>query len=166
MVIRRRLADHYRRTVDRHTVPWSDLEVQDEDGNAANPTLDRVARLHWQQQQEQRERRREIEEYGAVLAHFGVTFDALTHHVPKHRGAQERTLTMAYYLASQPHLVHVLRRQRMLPLQDLTRTFGCSRKAVERHRAFIIAATLVLLHDWPYLREYVPPLPASRRGPL
>jgi RNA polymerase sigma factor len=154
-VIRRRLVDFFRRRKDRREVPLSDLEEHDEEGHMANPTLDRVAQSAWQLEQEQQERIREIEELQAVLKGYSITFADLVENCPKHRDARERAMAVAHYLASQPELVQHLQTRRELPLRQLDVVPWWSRKTMERHRRYIIAVALILLHDWPHLRAYV-----------
>ena len=154
-VIRRRLVDYFRRRKDRREVLLSDLEEHDEEGHTANPTLDRIAQSTWQLEQEQDERLREIEEYQEVLADYGITFNDLVENCPKHRDARDRAIAVAHYLAGQPGLVEHLRTRRELPLKQLDQVPWWSRKTMERHRRYIIAVALILLHDWPHLKSYV-----------
>ncbi len=154
-VIRRRLVDHFRRRKVRREVLLSDLEEHDAEGHMANPTLDRVAQSTWQLQQEEEERLRELEEYQEVLRDYDITIKDLADNCPKHRDARDRAMAVAHYLASQPELVEHLRSRRELPLRQLDTVPWWSRKTMERHRRYIIAVALILLHDWPHLRSYV-----------
>lgn len=153
-VIRRRIIDYYRRRPHQEVL-MTDLEEADEEGHTANLSLDRAAQSTWRFQQEENERRQQIEEYQSVLREFGISFEDLVTNCPKHRDARERVMQVARDLASHEELAHYLLTRRELPLKRLGAKAWISRKTLERHRKYIIAVSLILLHDWPLLKAYV-----------
>jgi RNA polymerase sigma factor len=156
LVIRRRLADFYRRR-QRGEVVWTALEELDAEGQVRTPILDRVSQQLWRLEEDQAERAREIEEYETALAAYGIRFADLAEDSPKHRDARERALMVAQYIASRPDLVEWMERYRRLPLKPLEELSWVARKTLERHRRYIIAVAVILMNDWPHLKEYVKP---------
>lgn len=155
-VIRRRLVDYFRQQK-RREVPLSELEVEDEEGNAFSPAEVDASLARHAAEEERRERQAEIASYQALLAEYGITFAELARLAPRHRDAREAAKAVARRIASEERFLDHLRRERALPLAELYRSGGLpvSRKTVERNRKYIIALTLILAGDFPFLREYV-----------
>jgi RNA polymerase sigma factor len=157
-VIRRRLIDHYRRHAKGQDVLISELEREDT-AEAGPPTvLDLAAVASWQKREQDEERRMEIGELSRLLDTFGIRFDDLPRHCPRHQDARVRVLRIAAQLAGDPKLARDLLRHGTLPLAELSRRTGATRKMLERHRRYIIAVALIHMNDWPELRSYVRPV--------
>lgn len=155
-VIRRRLVDHFRRNKARsQEVVLTDLDVEDEEGEVKNAVLDRVAESAWALAEQAEARRQEISEFQAILARFGMSLGDLVKNCPKHRDARARATEVARQIVDDRELARHLLERRELPLKRLEQKPGIHRKMVERHRRYIVAVCLVLLHDLPYLQEYV-----------
>ncbi len=154
-VIQRRLVDHFRRDRGRqHEVALSDFEEDDDRPHEPNP-LDRLAQANWALVEEQEERRREIEEYQAILARYDISFADLVKAAPKHRDSRERAIQLARAVVREPIHASALGRRGELPVKALAEQFGVSRKLVERNRKYIVAVALILMHDLPHLQAYV-----------
>lgn len=151
-VIRRRLIDHFRRE-ERHrqSLPFSALESSpghEEDEMAA----------------ELEDRRQEIARYREELASYGITFADLVRASPRHRDARERALACARAIASNPLFRRYLKEKRELPLKALEQELETSRKTLERHRKYIIAAAVMMMGDYEYLQEYISENRGERHG--
>lgn len=155
-VIRRRLVDHFRQQK-RRELPLSELEVEDEEGNVYAPAEVEASLARHAADEERREREAEIRSYQAALAEYGISFAELARLAPRHRDAREAAKAVARRIAGEARFLDHLRRERALPLAELFRAGGLpvSRKTVERNRKYIIALTLILAGDFPFLREYV-----------
>ncbi len=155
-VVRRRLVDHFRRHRARgQEVTWTELEVEDEEGDVRNPALDRVAEMTWNFAQEEQDRRQEIEEFQILLQRYGISLEELAAGCPKHRDARERAIQIARTVSEDRAMRQSVIQRHELPLKALAGLPGVRRKTIERHRRYIIAVVLVLMHDLPHLREYV-----------
>lgn len=155
-VIQRRLVDYFRRgRASQREVALSEFEQEDDQpGSKPNP-LDHLAQAAWGLHEEQEARRLEIEEYQNLLAAYGMTFRDLARVAPKHRDSRARAVSMARMVARDAAFRDSLTGRQELPVRSLAEQFGVSRKLVERHRKFIIAVALILMHDLPHLAGYV-----------
>ncbi|MGI9952664.1 RNA polymerase sigma factor SigI [Moorellaceae bacterium AZ2] len=151
-IIRRRLIDYFRREErHHHSIPFSILEQapgQGEDGMVAgieDYTL--VAELE--------DRRQEVIRYQQELALYGITFADLVRVCPRHQDARERALACARAIVGNPLLRCHLQEKRELPLKALEQELDTSRKTLERHRKYIIAAAVIMMGDYEYLQEYL-----------
>lgn len=156
-VIRRRLIDHFREGKAGREVPFSDLEVEDEDGAAYCPAENQAAVARYEAAEEARERRDEIRRYQRLLGEFGITLQELARLSPRHRDAREGAQAVARLIAANAAYVAHLRSTRSLPLRELEREAGLrvSRKTIERNRKYIIAVTLILVEEFVHLRSYI-----------
>lgn len=154
-VIRRRLVDYFRRERNRqYEVTLSEIEDGDEEGQAIS-VVDKLAHSAWFLVVDQENRRLEIEEFQHLIARYGITLMDLSRLSPKHRDARDRAIHIGRMIVKNPcYRQHLLERQE-LPLKDLVREPGISRKTIERHRKYIIAVAMILLHDLPYLQGYL-----------
>lgn len=154
-VIKRRLVDYYRRGARRNEVLLSELETPAEEGGTPTTVLDHLAESMWSLAQDEDNRRMEIIEYGSMLEVFGLTFHELVRVAPRHDDARQRAIAIARKVAHHPELREHLLKKHELPLQKLMQQGDYSRKTLERHRKYIIAVALILIHEFPYLQAYV-----------
>ncbi len=97
----------------------------------------------------------EIAEYNRLLQGYGLSLKDIKEAAPKHRDTRDRLRQVARTLLSQPHLVAHLERNRQLPLVELERLAGVSRKVLETGRRYIIALAILSLHEeLTYLRGF------------
>lgn len=155
-VIKRRLVDYYRRGRARQKeVLLSELEAPAEDGGAPTAVLDHLAESMWNLAQDEDNRRMEIAEYGSLLEVFGLSFHELVRVAPRHDDARQRAITIARTVAHHPEFREHLLKRHELPMQKLMHQGDYSRKTLERHRKYIIAVALILIHEFPYLEAYL-----------
>ncbi|MDN5345191.1 MAG: polymerase sigma factor [Clostridia bacterium] len=149
-IIRRRLVDYFRRE-GRHRRVLS-LQVLEQETAAAVDPLggEEINLVH-----EMADRRREIERYREELAGFGITLADLVKGSPQHQDARDRALAAARVVAANPLLSQYLRERKALPLKALEKSVAISRKTLERHRKYIIAAAVMLIGDYEYLASYI-----------
>lgn len=153
-VIRRRLVDYFRRERSRpQEIALTEFEEVDE--TTGYSSLDQVARSTWDLAQEEQDRRNEIEEFGTILAQYGMSFADLVKVAPKHQDARKRAIAIGHMVADRPeYRAHLIERHELL-LKHLVKEPGVSRKTIERHRKYIIAVALILIHDLPHLQAYL-----------
>lgn len=155
-VIKRRLIDYFRRQAPAHReIPLSELETEDQPSHPLHAQVDLMAHIRWRDKQSDEARIQEISEFRELLNSFAIRFEDLPKISPRHQDARERALQISRLIASTPHYREHLWDKKALPLKDLCREPGISRKVVERHRKYIIAVAVILLSDLPYLQTYV-----------
>lgn len=155
-VIQRRLVDYFRRHRGQHQeLMLADLEGPREDQHSESTVLDQAAKSAWGLEQDDESRRREIEEYGQILARFGIRFADLVRAAPKHRDSRDRVINLARAAVQEPEDQQALVERGELPTSALVQKFGVSRRLIERHRVYIVAVAVILTHDLPYLQEYL-----------
>lgn len=157
-VIRRRLIDYFRQR--HHRPPETSLEAEAE-GEAeghASPALEQAARRAWSQHEETWQRSEEIAEFRRILRGYDIELADLARACPKHADTRARVLRVAHRLAEDAVLAGSVVKHKVLPLRamaGLLADTGVSRKTVERHRKYLMAVFLLLVHDFPYLKAYV-----------
>ncbi len=156
MVIQRRLIDYIRREQRfQKQVPLSAFEVEDDEEHTLNPVeVEESLRLFTEEQQGM-DRRTEIQMYAQQLKEFGISLQELVRVSPKHQDSRQLLFEVAYILTSRPDLVQKLLEKKTLPIKELLSEVKVSRKTLERHRKYIIAMALILIFDYPYLRDYL-----------
>ncbi|MFF2481894.1 RNA polymerase sigma factor SigI [Paenibacillus sp. NPDC058071] len=155
-VIRRRLIDYVRKE-QRHlqSVPYSSFELNDEEEQPYNPLETKQALQAYELKQLSDERRMEIAEYAKELVGFGISFQELGEHSPKHADSRKLLLGISMTLSEQFQLYAQLRSTGKLPVKELTELCGVSRKTIERNRKYIIAVAIIINGNYPYLLDYL-----------
>jgi len=90
-----------------------------------------------------------------MLEEFGFRFYDLTECSPKQERSRHERAIAIRYLLDQPFLRKELYRTKKLPVLELVKGSGISRKTVDRYRKYLIMAVLVLDGEYPYLAEYL-----------
>jgi len=157
-VIRRRLIDHYRRqSREAREVPLSALERDEEEGNTYFPRQIEQAQAAHQLYVEAWERREEVVRFEARLKEMGIGLGELVRLSPRHRDSRQRAQQVARYLAEHPELGRQALARRRLPVRELEKALGLGRDVLQRNRKYILALTLILLEEFPYLQDYLRP---------
>lgn len=156
MVIQRRLIDYIRREQRFYKqVPFSAFDVEDEEEHTLNSVEVEESLRLFSEEQQMMARRAEIQMYAQQLKEFGISLQELVRVSPKHQDSRQLLFEVAYILSSHADLVGQLLEKKTLPIKDLLKVVHVSRKTLERHRKYIIAMALVLIFDYPYLRDYL-----------
>ncbi|HHY92422.1 MAG TPA: RNA polymerase sigma-I factor [Firmicutes bacterium] len=153
LVIRRRLLDFYRHEQRRQQeIPVTVLEGAE--AETQGQILDRLQETKVAASEEELERRDEILALKARLAEFGISFREVAQACPRHRDARRRAAQVARQIAATPAWLQALEERKVLPLSEIARQVGVSRKTLERQRKYIVAVVLVLCGDFNHLKEY------------
>lgn len=156
IVIKRRMIDFFRRkSKTKDEIPMSSLETDEGETSVMQRIESNEALGIIQIQRETEERREEIFRLNQLLSEYGVLFGELVKISPKHKDARARALEVAKTLASSPELMAFLTKRKALPLKELEKVVGVSRKTLERQRKYIITLTLILVGEFTYLQEYL-----------
>lgn len=153
MVINSRLADYRRKEGRNAAARWTlplHPDVPDD------TELNRAWEVYWEEAAD-REREEEIKEYEGLLKKYGVSFEDLVKCSPRHRDTRETLIRAALALVENGELFAGLLSKKKLPLAELAKSTGISRKILERGRKYIIATALLIYRreDFLYLSSYL-----------
>lgn len=159
VLMKRRLIDYFRRQRLRQAIS---LDQED---------IGRGVDIHlglddYREQEQNRERAEEIQQFAKALAAFQLTFQDVVAVSPKHRDSRETLLRAARELAFDTELWPQVERRGKVPMQALGLKTQIHPKVLERGRKYILAVALLMAnqHDYVYLREYVLPRESGERN--
>ncbi len=150
-VIKNRTIDHLRKTSQQFdVVPVSSLVRED-------GTEDEIwGRKNWQPDlEEQAVMADEMKKFVLRLSHFGITLDELVAEAPKHKDTRTKAVSMAHWLYNQPELRHKIMDSGRMPLKEIERYTGLTKKVIDRSKKLIIAVMIVLDSDLDTMKKYV-----------
>ena len=147
VVIRSRIIDEARK---RHmeTVPFSELDSEDEDGQVQSfdpvgaPDVVSEAQL-------------ELALLKEKLLSYDISFFELPKFTPKSRKTKRETFKVIECISESEELRNSLAETGKIPVGAVIERVGASRKLMERHRKYIIAAVIILSGDYPTAAEYI-----------
>ena len=157
MLIRRELVDAWRQE-SKHA---AELSVAPEvfDGTAEDEDDDKsvyLAVVRESVQAAERSLHDEIVAANAMLQEYGFRFFDLTECSPQQeKTRRECAVAIRGLLKDPPLLVKLLRQNHKLPMTELYKLSGVSRKTLDRYRKYIIMAALILSDDYPQLAGYL-----------
>ncbi|HEX3030917.1 MAG TPA: RNA polymerase sigma-I factor [Bacillota bacterium] len=156
LVIESRLKDYFKQE-SRHQ--HASLEINPT-GNAEetfSPAEIDQAWLEYQNRSIEDERNQEIDHLDTLLREYGIQFEDLVEHSPKHKETRTSLQKVAHVLASQPNLMKSLKSKKLLPAKELAINSQVSSKTIERGRKYIIAMALILsdAQEFTCLRSYI-----------
>lgn len=169
VVIKRRLIDFIRsesRFADNTTLVAPhimDGNLDEEDAEGASGAVNlavqqKSAELSAQAAREagtQSSAQEEIAAANAKLAEYGFSFFDLTECSPKAEKTKEACAEAVKALIRNPELLEKMRAKKALPMKELEKASGVSKKILDRHRKYIIAAAEIISGEYPILREYL-----------
>ena len=99
--------------------------------------------------------RDEIEAVAEDLSVFGITFFDLAEASPKAEKTKKSCAKIVATLLTSDDIFEKMQENGTLPIKDLVQKSEVPRKILERHRKYIIAASLIMHGDYPFLQEYL-----------
>ncbi len=144
-VIHNRLIDGIRQDSKYTDIPFSALETENGNGDMREveiPVSDDYG-LKW-----------EIDALTEELSKIGISFFDLARATPKSRKTKRCCRDAINLITGNSKLAASVISGHILPIKEITESAGISRKTVERHRKYIMAAIIVLTQDYPLLSEY------------
>ncbi|MET1248225.1 RNA polymerase sigma-I factor [Sporolactobacillus sp. STCC-11] len=158
MVIRRRIIDFIRKESRQMRHIYLDQTKPSGENTMEESFIEQQAAIdHFEEQRRINERMEQIESYQLLLLEYGITFDVLSKHCPKHADARENAKVSAKRLVERKELVSYLKKKKQLPIKDLLQFVSCSRKTIERNRKYIIALSLIYIGGFSALKSYIEP---------
>lgn len=140
-VIHRRLVDYFRKEAkEKHS---SLIPIDEENSEFTKGERD-ISWSKFQDDRRQEELAATIAEFNSVLKEYGITFKDLAKSSPKHRDTRENLMRAAMYLYGDEELRKKMQQKKRLPVKELCKGTGYSRKVIEKGRKYIIAVALIL----------------------
>jgi RNA polymerase sigma factor len=165
-LIRNAIIDLYRKNSTIREVAVSQLKDEDggyRDGSSRdsgrpvtieslNPgNVEQVIRM----QEDQFNLQQEITIYKALLSEYSIDFNVLVTASPKHVKTRRNMIRLAKTLSEDPFSRAFIKKRRLLPMNDLEKWAGVSRRTLGRHRKYILAVFILLDSDLDYLKDYI-----------
>lgn len=97
----------------------------------------------------------EIRTANDIFGRFGFSFMELSEVSPKASKTKRQCAQAVRAIIASPVILETLRSTRKLPIKALSSQSGVPVKVLERHRKYIIAATVILTGNFPVLAEYM-----------
>ncbi len=141
VIIRNRLIDELRRNSRNTAVTFSELEG--DDGTPFDIPSRDSHDIKW-----------EIEALTQELAEFGISFLELAGVSPKSRKTKRLCFDAVRYIIGDSNLLGTVIDRHILPVKEVSEGVPLNRKALERHRKYIIAAVIILTQDYPEISSY------------
>ncbi|WP_026517811.1 sigma factor [Butyrivibrio sp. MC2021] len=164
IVIKRRLLDHmekeYRHRAEISVEPYmmeGELN-EDEDNPLAFELKEKTASLSAESNysvQSSVTVKDEIDALSQILETYGFGFSDLVECSPTAQKTRTACAQAINTLIGDPELMSSFRRTKTLPMKDLSCKTNISRKILDRHRRYIIAAVEIISGDYPLLTEYM-----------
>lgn len=153
LVIRSRLTDYHRKEQRNATV---NLPLPPGGEGMSGTEFAKAWEVYWEEISA-REREEEIGEFEGMLSLYGITFEDLVKSSPKHSDTRNSLTHAARELAEKKDLMGELQSKKKLPMLELEKCTGVSRKTLERGRKYIIAMALLICekNQFPYLITYL-----------
>ncbi len=98
----------------------------------------------------------EIEALSEELSAFDIDFFNLAEFAPKSEKTKSSCKDVLKAFFQPPPLTEDLKRTGNFPVKQILSRLWVSRKLLDRHRKYLIAAAVILAGDYPGLREYLP----------
>lgn len=155
LVIAKRLTDHYRRVARTRQEIGVAPHVFTGDVDAGEDAMAYAVHAAIQPVNQRDGLHDELEAVSDTLGPYGFTFMELTACSPQTAKTRQACACAAAYLLSHPAILQDMGRKRTLPAKRLHDACGIPTKLLDRHRKYIIAITLIMEGDYPYLQEYL-----------
>lgn len=159
LVMKSRLTDHYRRSASGNPAELlldpADFSGEISDEADTGILLQREISEKTSTQTDDT-LRNEIEALTEELNGFSIDFFDLAEVSPKSRKTRESCADILAAFFLPPPLTELLRHTGKWPVKELLQRKKLSRKQMDNHRKYLIAAALIMSGDYPGLREYIP----------
>lgn len=96
----------------------------------------------------------EIESLTEELSNFEISFFELAEVSPKSRKTKRLCFDAVNYIINNSELVDIIMNKHILPIKEITDNIKLNRKAIERHRKYMITAVIAITQDYPAIAEY------------
>jgi len=133
----------------------SSIPISSLDAEFKEPSIDNV---YFENIIDDIARRQEILKFKKLLADFNLGFEELAQVSPRQAKTREKAQLAAWLIAQDSDLKAFLLKKRVLPNKVLEEKYNINRSILDRYRKYIIAAVLIIVNDFSYLKPYVLPV--------
>ncbi len=149
LIIHNRIIDYYRSTKNsKKVIPFSSFEE--------NETFEqRYLRSDSHYQYEKIEIKEDIMRLQQNLSQFGVSWNDLIEHSPKHKDSRCLCIRIANEIIKDKELFDRFTRTKRIPQSELIKRLKVHRRTIENHRIYIIAVCLILTSNKYELKEFI-----------
>lgn len=152
-VIRNRIIDYKRSEEKRYFTPFS--AFYGEQHITAAETVDLAEQIL-----EDLARKQDLDRFKSVIQLYDIKLEDLVKGSPRQKKTLEAAVSAAATIASDQEMSTYLQDKKMIPIRMLEMRCNANRKVIDRYRKFIIASTLILIHDIQCLKPYL----SDRKG--
>lgn len=155
--IRNRLIDYYRKEKKHMKVISLETPVaNDEEGSTAT-IMDRLEddKDHIEKKDNRQAAKQEIGKYVKELQAFDLSLDKVADACPKQERTLQACLSALDYAKENPDIFDKLEKNKKLPITQLARGTGVSKKTLERHRDYLIAILLAYTNGFEIIRGHL-----------
>ncbi|WP_028986311.1 RNA polymerase sigma-I factor [Thermicanus aegyptius] len=145
MMIRRRLIDEFRK---QGKISKSESLVLDNNDEFELTAGEIAGSLEiYAQQESAAALAQELTLYDERLQEYGIRLEELEECSPSHQDTRKQLIRIAKRFCDYPEMKLYLERTKHLPLKEMMRYAGVSKKTLERHRKYLIALILIFSCD-------------------
>ena len=160
MLIKRSLTDYYRaRANQKHEISVApeifEGNTESSDGENGSVEGTRLTVVQQCTQEYDNPLRMEILTANTMLQDYGFRFFDLVSCSPKQDRSRVECAAVVRAALKSSELCRKLKETKKLPVRDLCKVSGVSRKTIDRYRKYLIMAILILDDDYPYLSDYL-----------
>ncbi len=146
LIIRQELIDYYRKTLKNKDIPFSVLEKEDPDFLKHYPSKEEMGENFFL--------KNEIAIFRSMLEEYGIRFESLVQESPKHQDTRQGIFRLVYKMINDPGIREEVFRSGRLPLKKIEPMAEIKRKALEKHRKYILATFLLLTSELETMKNY------------
>ena len=161
VAIKRALIDHYRRqkkySAEISFDPASADEYEENtDDGGAGLAIARESEERFDEDSREQDLHGEITEINALLKNqYGFTFFDIAEESPKQDKTKKECAKAVCCILDNKELLGRVKAAGTIPIKELVRLTGISKKIPERYRKYILMAVTVLSGEYPLLRDYL-----------
>ncbi len=100
-------------------------------------------------------RRIELEELTKELKKWDIKFLDLVNVSPRQKKTRKIYHSIIKYITATPELIEIMHKKKQIPISEIEKELGISRKKFERARKYIIAMVIIVSGDYEYIRGYI-----------
>ncbi len=108
--------------------------------------------------------RLEIEALNEELQKYDISMNDLYTSSPKSAKTKDSCRTVIGAIFLPPPIVRLIKETKKLPIKDILSRVKISNKIIDRHRKYLIAASIILDGDYPLISEYLGDLVKDQTG--
>lgn len=141
LIIRNRLIDEFRRR--RRVVKTESLLLDDSDELDLSLTEIAASMDTYTREMSAAELAEELTRYDEALSEYGIALEKLEEASPDHRDTRMQLIRIAMRFHEQHSLYAQLEKTKRLPISEMVKFSGVSKKTLERNRKYLIALILI-----------------------